>query len=198
MRRVGLTGGIASGKSTVAECLRDLGAVVVDHDGLARQVVEPGSSGLAEIVARFGAGVLQPDGSLDRGALGAVVFGDPKARDLLNSIVHPRVVDAARVAQLAAQEAGALVVVHDIPLLVETGQAGDFDVVLVVEAPEDVRVERMVRDRGMRSDDARARIRAQASDDERRAVADVVFRNDGSRKDLCYQVVRWWDRWSGR
>lgn len=124
MRRVGLTGGIASGKSTVAECLRDLGAVVVDHDGLARQVVEPGSSGLAEIVARFGAGVLQPDGSLDRGALGAVVFGDPKARGLLNSIVHPRVVDAARVAQLAAQEAGALVVVHDIPLLVETGQAG--------------------------------------------------------------------------
>lgn len=198
MRRVGLTGGIASGKSTVAECLRDLGAVVVDHDGLARQVVEPGSSGLAEIVARFGAGVLQPDGSLDRGALGAVVFGDPKARGLLNSIVHPRVVDAARVAQLAAQEAGALVVVHDIPLLVETGQAGDFDVVLVVEAPEDVRVERMVRDRGMRSDDARARIRAQASDDERRAVADVVFRNDGSRKDLCDQVVRWWDRWSGR
>ncbi|AVJ53333.1 dephospho-CoA kinase [Jonesia denitrificans] len=198
MRRVGLTGGIASGKSTVAECLRDLGAVVVDHDGLARQVVEPGSSGLAEIVARFGAGVLQPDGSLDRGALGAVVFGDPKARGLLNSIVHPRVVDAARVAQLAAQEAGALVVVHDIPLLVETGQAGDFDVVLVVEAPEDVRVERMVRDRGMRSDDARARIRAQASDDERRAVADVVFRNDGSRKDLCDQVVRWWDRWSDR
>lgn len=197
MRRVGLTGGIASGKSTVAECLRDLGAVVVDHDGLARQVVEPGSSGLAEIVARFGAGVLQPDGSLDRGALGAVVFGDPKARGLLNSIVHPRVVDAARVAQLAAQEAGALVVVHDIPLLVETGQAGDFDVVLVVEAPEDV-VERMVRDRGMRSDDARARIRAQASDDERRAVADVVFRNDGSRKDLCDQVVRWWDRWSDR
>lgn len=198
MRRVGLTGGIASGKSTVAECLRDLGAVVVDHDGLARQVVEPGSSGLAEIVARFGAGVLQPDGSLDRGALGAVVFGDPKARGLLNSIVHPRVVDAARVAQLAAQEAGALVVVHDIPLLVETGQAGDFDVVLVVEAPEDVRVERMVRDRGMRSDDARARIRAQASDDERRAVADVVFRNDGSRKDLCDQVVRWWERWSDR
>lgn len=198
MRRVGLTGGIASGKSTVAECLRDLGAVVVDHDGLARQVVEPGSSGLAEIVARFGAGVLQPDGSLDRGELGAVVFGDPKARGLLNSIVHPRVVDAARVAQLAAQEAGALVVVHDIPLLVETGQAGDFDVVLVVEAPEDVRVERMVRDRGMRSDDARARIRAQASDDERRAVADVVFRNDGSRKDLCDQVVRWWDRWSDR
>ncbi|ACV08888.1 dephospho-CoA kinase [Jonesia denitrificans DSM 20603] len=195
---MGLTGGIASGKSTVAECLRDLGAVVVDHDGLARQVVEPGSSGLAEIVARFGAGVLQPDGSLDRGALGAVVFGDPKARGLLNSIVHPRVVDAARVAQLAAQEAGALVVVHDIPLLVETGQAGDFDVVLVVEAPEDVRVERMVRDRGMRSDDARARIRAQASDDERRAVADVVFRNDGSRKDLCDQVVRWWDRWSDR
>lgn len=198
MRRVGLTGGIASGKSTVAECLRDLGAVVVDHDGLARQVVEPGSSGLAEIVARFGAGVLQPDGSLDRGELGAVVFGDPKARGLLNSIVHPRVVDAAQVAQLAAQEAGALVVVHDIPLLVETGQAGDFDVVLVVEAPEDVRVERMVRDRGMRSDDARARIRAQASDDERRAVADVVFRNDGSRKDLCDQVVRWWDRWSDR
>lgn len=130
--------------------------------------------------------------------MGAVVFGDPKARGLLNSIVHPRVVDAARVAQLAAQEAGALVVVHDIPLLVETGQAGDFDVVLVVEAPEDVRVERMVRDRGMRSDDARARIRAQASDDERRAVADVVFRNDGSRKDLCDQVVRWWDRWSDR
>lgn len=195
---MGLTGGIASGKSTVAECLRDLGAVVVDHDGLARQVVEPGSSGLTEIVARFGAGVLQPDGSLDRGALGAVVFGDPKARGLLNSIVHPRVVDAARVAQLAAQEAGALVVVHDIPLLVETGQAGDFDVVLVVEAPEEVRVERMVRDRGMRSDDARARIRAQASDDERRAVADVVFRNDGSRKDLCDQVVRWWDRWSDR
>ena len=184
--RVGLTGGIASGKSTVSARLRDLGAVVVDADLLAREVVAPGTPGLDAVVAEFGPEVLRPDGSLDRPALGAVVFADPERRVALEAIVHPLVRAAA--ADLEATAGKHDVVVHDIPLLVEAGRAGDFDAVVVVDAPVEVQVERMVRDRGMTEDEARARIAAQATRDQRRAVADHLVENTGSREELLARV----------
>ncbi len=184
--RVGLTGGIASGKSTVSARLRELGAVVVDADLLAREVVAPGTPGLAAVVAEFGAGVLSADGSLDRPALGAVVFADPLRRAALEAIIHPLVRAAG--AELEAGAGTDDVVVHDIPLLVEAGRAGDFDAVVVVDVPVEVQVERMVRDRGMTEGDARARIAAQATREERRAVADHVIENTGTLEDLLSRV----------
>ncbi len=190
MHRIALTGGIAAGKSTVARRLAELGAVVIDSDRLSREVVEPGTPGLAEVTARFGESVLAPDGSLDRPALGAVVFSDDAARRDLEAIIHPRV--RARAAELEAQAPAGTPVVHDIPLLVETGQADDFDLVLVVETPQELRVERMVRDRGMTPEEARSRIAAQATDAQRRAVADVLLDNSGDRAALLGQVDRAW------
>ena len=184
--RVGLTGGIASGKSTVSARLCELGAVVVDADLLAREVVAPGTPGLAAVVAEFGAGVLSADGSLDRPALGAVVFADPLRRAALEAIIHPLVRAAG--AELEAGAGTDDVVVHDIPLLVEAGRAGDFDAVVVVDVPVEVQVERMVRDRGMTEGDARARIAAQATREERRAVADHVIENTGTLEDLLSRV----------
>lgn len=189
MLRIGLTGGIGSGKSTVASLLTARGAVLVDADRLAREVVEPGTAGLAAVLAEFGEGVLTADGSLDRPALAAVVFADPVARAALDAIVHPLVRE--RAAEALAAAAPDAVVVHDVPLLVETGQAGSFDLVLVVEADPDIRVRRLV-GRGLTEDDARARIASQATDAERRAVADVVLHNDGDRDDLAAQVERFW------
>jgi dephospho-CoA kinase len=187
--RIGLTGGIGSGKSTVAALLADRGAVVVDADRIAREVVEPGTPGLAAVVDAFGPGVLTADGSLDRPALAAVVFADPAARARLDDVVHPRV--RARAAELVAAAPADAVVVHDIPLLVETGQAGSYDLVLVVEADLETRVRRLV-DRGLTEQDARARIASQATDAQRRAVADVVLVNDGAREELAAQVDRFW------
>lgn len=187
---VGLTGGIGAGKSAVARRLAELGAVVVDADQLAREVVAPGTDGLAEIVQAFGPSVLAEDGCLDRPALGRLVFADPAARRRLEAIVHPKV--RRRTAELVAAAPPDAVVVNDIPLLVESGLAAGFDVVIVVEADPDVRVERLVRYRGMAGDEARARIAAQASDAERRAVADVVIRNDGSLDDLVERVDDVW------
>jgi dephospho-CoA kinase len=188
--QIGLTGGIGAGKTVVARRLAELGALVVDADALAREVVEPGTAGLDSVVAEFGSGVLAADGSLDRAALAKVVFGDDAARARLNAIVHPLV--GRRAAELIAAAPPGAVVVQDVPLLVETGAAGRYDLVVVVEAPEEVRVGRLARDRGMAAEEARARIAAQASDAERRAVADVVLVNDGDLDALRTRVDRVW------
>ena len=189
MLRIGLTGGIGSRKSTVAALLAARGALVIDCDRIAREVLEPGTPGLAAVADAFGEQVLNPDGSLDRPALAAVVFADPEQRKRLDGIVHPLV--RARAAELAAAAPEEAVVVHDVPLLVETGQAGSYDLVLVVEADLETRVRRLAK-RGLAEDDARARIAAQATDGERRAVADVVLTNDGPQEELAAQVDRFW------
>jgi dephospho-CoA kinase len=188
--RVGLTGGIGSGKSEVARLLAAHGAVVVDSDALAREVVAPGTPGLAAVVAAFGPGVLAPDGGLDRPALAALVFADPAARERLNAIVHPLV--AAAAAERTAGVPGDAVVVHDVPLLVEAGLAGGFDVVVVVDAPEDVRLARLTGRRGMSPEDASARMRAQATREERLAAAGHVIANDGTLQDLAERVDTLW------
>jgi dephospho-CoA kinase len=193
--RVGLTGGVASGKSTVSQLLRELGAVVVDADVLAREVVVAGSPGLAAVVAEFGPGVLTADGDLDRPALARLVFADDGARRRLEGIVHPLVRSAA--AELAASAAPDALVVHDVPLLVETGQAGAYDAVVVVDVPTEIQVERMVRDRGMTREEAEARIRAQASRSERLAVATYVIDNTGTLADLRRRVREVYDELRG-
>ena len=186
--RVGLTGGVASGKSTVSAVLAELGAVVVDADRLAREVVASGSEGLAEVVAAFGDGVLTPEGELDRPAMGAIVFADPEKRRVLESIIHPRV--RARSAEMEAAAPPGAVVVHDIPLLAETGQGDAFDAVVVVDVPAEVQVERMTTLRGMSREDAEARIAAQADREQRRAIATYVIENTGSLADLRSEVER--------
>jgi dephospho-CoA kinase len=191
MLRVGLTGGIGSGKSTAARRFAERGAVLVDSDVLARDVVAPGTTGLGEIVATFGTGVLASDGSLERPALAAVVFGDPEARARLNAIVHPRVRE--RTEELVAAASGDAIVVQDVPLLVETGSPAAFALVVVVDADPEVRVRRLVDARGMAEADARARIAAQASDDARRAAADVVLDNGGPPEALRAAVDDLWD-----
>ncbi|PVE17008.1 dephospho-CoA kinase [Arthrobacter sp. Bz4] len=191
MLRIGLTGGIAAGKSLVASRLAELGGVLVDADVLARAAVEPGSAGLAAVAAEFGEEVLLPDGSLDRPALAAAIFGDPSRRMTLNSIIHPLVRERAR--ELTAAAPPAAVVVQDIPLLVETGQQHQFHLVVVVDAPDSVRIERLTSLRGMSDDDARARIGAQATRAERKAAADVVLVNDSTPQDLLAAVDRLWD-----
>jgi dephospho-CoA kinase len=185
--RVGITGGVASGKTTVAELLRGLGAVVVDADALAREVVTPGTPGLRAVVAEFGPEVLAADGTLDRARLGALVFADPDRRTALEAIVHPLV--RARAAELERSAPPGAVVVHDIPLLVETGQASSFDAVLVVDVPVEVQVERAVRDRGWSVEEARSRIDAQASREERLAAATHVIDNSGTAEDLRQRVA---------
>ena len=189
MLKVGLTGGIGSGKSAVARLLASYGAVVVDADRIAREVVEPGTPGLAAVVEAFGPEVLAPDGSLDRPALAAVVFADPEARRRLDAIVHPLV--RRRSAELDASAPRDAVVVHDVPLLVETGRWHPYDLVLVVEADREIRVARLV-GRGLSAEDARARIAAQATDEQRRAVADAVLDNSGTLEELAAQVDRFW------
>jgi dephospho-CoA kinase len=195
MQRIGLTGGIAAGKSVVAHRFTELGAVVIDADELARLVVQPGTSGYDEVVGAFGPRVVGPDGELDRAALGALVFADEAARRRLEAIVHPQVRRLAAEREAAAAAADpAAVVVHDIPLLVETGQADSFGVVVVVAAPASLRVDRLVRLRGMPEADARARVAAQASDEEREAAADVVLDGTGSDDGLRAQVDALWQR----
>lgn len=195
MQRIGLTGGIAAGKSVAARRFAELGAVVVDADVLARQAVAPGSAGLDAVVEAFGDGVLTTTGELDRPGLARVVFGDAQARARLDAIVHPivRRLSAEQEAAAVALDAGA-VVVHDIPLLVETGQAEGFHVVVVVHAPAVLRVERLVRLRGMERADAEARVAAQARDEDRLAAADVVLDGAGSEGDLLRQVDDLWAR----
>ena len=187
--RIGLTGGIGSGKSTVSALLAARGAVIVDADRIAREVVEPGTPGLSAIVEAFGDEVLAADGSLDRAALAGVVFADPEARRRLDGIVHPLV--RARAVELAGAAPPDAVVVHDVPLLVETGQASSYDLVLVVEADPATRLSRLIQ-RGLTAEDARARMAAQASDEQRRAVADAVLDNSGTQEQLAEQVDRFW------
>lgn len=188
--QIGLTGGIGSGKSTAAARFAELGALVIDADVLAREVVEPGTDGLAAVVAEFGERVLDADGRLDRPALARLVFGDEAARGRLNAIVHPRV--RARAVKLIAAAPPGTVVVQDVPLLVETEQAGAYDLVVVVEAPEELRVRRLAADRGMSAEEVRARMASQATDEQRRAVADVVLVNDGTPDDLSAKVDALW------
>lgn len=185
--RVGLTGGIASGKSTVSSILRELGAVVIDADQIAREVVAKGTPGLAAVVEAFGPEMLTPDGELDRPRMGALVFGDEAARRRLEGIVHPLVFE--RYAELETAAPADAIVVHDIPLLVESGRAEEFDAVIVVDAPEEIQLERMVRDRGWTEEEGRSRIAAQASREQRRAVATYLIENTGTREDLRRAVV---------
>ncbi|MGO4187576.1 dephospho-CoA kinase [Pseudarthrobacter sp. TAF60_1] len=190
MLKIGLTGGIASGKSVVASRLAELGAVLVDADALARDVVEPGTRGLARVVEAFGADMLDAGGRLDRARLGSVVFGNPPQLAVLNGIVHPLVREAAN--RLIDQAPAGGIVVQDIPLLVESGQAGTFHLVLVVDAPDDVRIARMLDHRGMTRDQALSRMAAQATRADRLAAADVVLDNSGSVDALLARVDRLW------
>ncbi len=188
---VGLTGGIGSGKSAVARRLAEHGAVIVDGDALARQVVAPGTEGLAEVVAAFGEQVLTPEGAMDRGKVAQIVFNDDAKRKQLEAIIHPRVREES--ARIIAEAPPDAVVVNDIPLLVESGLAPNFDLVIVVLASEDIRLARLVSQRGMSEADARARIAAQATDEQRRAVADVVIVNEGSLEELMARVDEVWE-----
>lgn len=191
--RVGLTGGIASGKSAVADALAAHGAILIDSDVLAREVVEPGTPGLAAIVERFGAGVLAADGTLDRAELGQIIFGDDAARADLNQIIHPAV--RARRAEIFETAPDGAVVVAVIPLLVETGIADQFDQVVAVDLPEDLQLERLMARNGYDRDEALARVRSQASRAERLAVADHVIDNSGTPAQTRAQVDRLWRQW---
>ena len=190
MLHVGLTGGIGAGKSTVAGRLVSHGAVLIDSDRLAREAVAPGTEGLRAVVAEFGTEVLAPDGTLDRPALAARVFGDDDARVRLNAVVHPLV--GARSAELMAAAPADAVVVQDVPLLVEGGMAADFPLVVVVHADTEVRMRRLVGQRGMPESDAWSRIAAQATDGQHRAVADVWLENSGTRDGTLAAVDRLW------
>ena len=189
---VGLTGGIGSGKSTVSAELARLGAVVIDYDMLAREVVEPGTPALAAIVKRFGDEVVLEDGTLDRPALGAIVFAEEQARRDLEAITHTAI--GERAVQIATSAAADAIVVHDNPLLVEMGMAEQMDVVVVVDVPEHVQVERLMSQRGMSEQDARSRIATQASREQRADVADLVIDNSGPVDELADHVHEAWRR----
>lgn len=184
--RVGLTGGIASGKSTVSAILAELGAVIIDGDKLAREVVEPGTPGLAQVVEVFGPEILLPDGAMDRAKVGQIVFNDEAKRKVLEGIVHPLVFERYAALEASAPKDG--IVIHDIPLLAESGRADTFDAVIVVEAPAEVQVERMLRDRGWSRADAESRIAAQATPEQRRAIATYLIENTGTREGLRARV----------
>ncbi|MEO3884801.1 dephospho-CoA kinase [Nonomuraea sp. B5E05] len=190
MLTTGLTGGIGSGKSEVSKRLAARGAMVIDADKIAREVVEPGTPGLAKVVAAFGEGVLRPDGSLDRERLGSIVFNDAERLAELNAIVHPLV--GERVAELRSQAPDDAIVVYDVPLLVENNLAAMYDVVIVVDVADEVRVRRLAEHRGMPEADARARIAAQASREDRLAAADIVVPNEGSLDELDTRVAEVW------
>lgn len=193
MQLIGVTGGIASGKSTIARRLKALGAHLIDADQLAREVVEPGEPALLEIVRAFGPEILRADGALDRPQLGRLVFGDEDRLAMLNKIVHPAVQLAAerRIAQIIEHDPDAIIV-YDIPLLVEAGQSYPWDLIVVADAPAEIREDRLVNLRGMAREDARARIASQASDDARRGVADVVIDTAGTLEHTLTQVDALW------
>jgi dephospho-CoA kinase len=192
--RVGLTGGIGSGKSEVSRRLAASGAVIIDADVAARQVVAPGTPGLARIAEAFGPGVLRPDGALDRERLGAIVFGDPAQLAKLNAITHPLIGQWMQAAERAALEAaeGDPIVVYDVALIAESGRWADYDLVIVVDVPPEVQVDRLVSQRGMAPDQAQARLAAQASREQRLALADLVIDNTGSLEDLDRRVAEVW------
>ncbi len=194
MLRVGLTGGIGSGKSEVSKRLAAYGAALIDADVAARAVVEPGTPGLGEITAVFGPQVLLPDGRLNRERLGQIVFADDGALAKLNAIVHPLVHE--RTQQLEQQATATLgpggIIVHDVPLLAENGLQNGFDTVIVVDAPDDQRLQRLIETRGMTAEHARERMAAQAGRDQRLAIADIVVDNSGTLADLDQQVAEVW------
>ncbi|MGW8635617.1 dephospho-CoA kinase [Streptomyces sp. NPDC055793] len=190
MLKVGLTGGIGAGKSEVSRLLVEHGAVLIDADRIAREVVAPGTPGLAAVVAAFGEDVLAGDGSLDRPKLGSIVFADPERLAALNAIVHPLVGDRSRALEAAADDDA--VVVHDVPLLTENGLAPLYDVVVVVDADPATQLDRLVRLRGMTEQDARARMAAQATREQRREIADVVIDNDVPLDELRRRVAEVW------
>ncbi|MFF5722088.1 dephospho-CoA kinase [[Kitasatospora] papulosa] len=196
MLKVGLTGGIGAGKSEVSRLLARYGAVVIDADRIAREVVEPGTPGLTAVVEAFGPGILTQDGSLNRPALGSIVFSDPARLATLNGIVHPLV--GARSAELERAAGAGAVVVHDVPLLTENGLAPLYDLVVVVDAKPATQLDRLVRLRGMTESDARARMAAQATREQRLAVADLVIDNDGPLEDLESQVRTVWSDLTAR
>ncbi|HEX4442488.1 MAG TPA: dephospho-CoA kinase [Galbitalea sp.] len=196
MYLIGLTGGIASGKTAVAKRLAEHGAIHIDADQLAREVVAPGTRGLAAIVERFGEGVLLADGSLNRAALGAIIFADDGARLDLNAITHPAVGRLGKqlIADVATRDQHA-VVVYDVPLLIEASKQPDyyqFDLVVVVEAGADERVRRMVKLRGMTEEEARRRVASQSTDEERREIADVIIDGNGSLDDTMREADELW------
>ncbi|MER6038558.1 MULTISPECIES: dephospho-CoA kinase [unclassified Streptomyces] len=191
MLKVGLTGGIGAGKSEVSRLLVEHGAVLIDADRIAREAVAPGTPGLAAVVDAFGADILTADGSLDRPRLGSIVFADPGKLAVLNAIVHPLV--GARSSELEAAAAEDAVVVHDVPLLTENGLAPLYDLVIVVDASPATQLDRLVRLRGMTEDDARARMAAQATREQRRQIADVVIDNDVPLDALRKRVAEVWD-----
>jgi dephospho-CoA kinase len=190
MLRVGLTGGIGAGKSEVSRRLEAQGAILIDADAIAREVVAPGTTGLAAVTEAFGAGVLRPDGSLDREGLGEIVFADPARLATLNGIVHPLV--GQRMAELERGTGPEAIVVHDVPLLAENNLAAGYDLVVVVDVPEHVQLDRLTRHRGMSAEQAQARMSAQASRDNRLAIADLVVDNSGSLAELDRQVGDLW------
>lgn len=192
---IGLTGGIASGKSTVAGMLRDHGAVVVDADLLAREVVEPGTPALRSIRELFGDELIRPDGSLDRARLGTIVFGDRQAREQLNAIVHPAVRELAkkRFADAAAADSEAIIV-YDVPLLAESETHSHFDLIVLADAPAEVRRRRLIELRGLNAEEASRRVNAQASDDARRTIADVIVDTTESLDETAAEVDRLWAR----
>ncbi|MGK5628704.1 dephospho-CoA kinase [Streptomyces sp. URMC 123] len=196
MLKVGLTGGIGAGKSEVSRLLAAYGAVVVDADRIAREVVEPGTPGLAAVVEAFGTEILTPDGTLDRPRLASIVFADPERLRALNEIVHPLV--GHRSAELERAAGPDAVVVHDVPLLTENGLAPLYDLVIVVDADPSTQLDRLVRLRGMTEDEARARMAAQSTREQRRAIADLVIENDGPREALERRVREVWDELSAR
>ncbi|CAM5647391.1 Dephospho-CoA kinase OS=Streptomyces tendae OX=1932 GN=coaE PE=3 SV=1 [Streptomyces tendae] len=190
MLKVGLTGGIGAGKSEVSRLLVEHGAVLIDADRIAREVVAPGTPGLAAVVDAFGEDVLAEDGSLDRPKLGSIVFADPEKLAVLNGIVHPLVGERSRALEEAAAEDA--VVVHDVPLLTENGLAPLYDLVIVVDADPATQLDRLVRLRGMTEQDARARMAAQATREQRREIADVVVDNDVPLEELRRRVKEVW------
>lgn len=193
MLRVGLTGNIAAGKSSVARVWRSRGATIIDADELSRRVVDPGTPAFAAIAAEWGDRVMEPGGALDRAALRSIVFADPEARERLESIVHPAVAALREDEYRVAVERGERVVVADIPLLFEVGMAEEFDVIVLVDAPEEARLMRLVGDRGLDADEARRMIAAQMPSELKRARADVVIENSGSLGDLERRAGEVWD-----
>jgi dephospho-CoA kinase len=196
MLKVGLTGGIGAGKSEVSRRLASYGALVIDADQIAREVVEPGTPGLAQVVGLFGTGVLAPDGTLDRQRLGEIVFGDDELRAKLNSLIHPLV--GARLRELEQGADADAILVEDVPLIAENDLADFYDLVVVVDVPRRLQEERLVRDRGMTPDQVAVRMAAQASREQRLAIAGIVVDNSGSLAELDREVGELWAELSRR